>query len=220
MSAGPILEPLPGGGGRRSLVVVSAGLRQPSSTRLLADRLGAATVQALREGGTEVDVTVVEVREHAHALVDALATGFASPALRAALDAVAGADGVVAVSPVFTGSYSGSFKSFFDVLEEGALAGTPVLLGATAGTARHSLALEHALRPLFAHLRTLTVPTGVFGATEDFGAGDAQTALARRVLRAGGELAALVRTRAPRPAGTDALPAPVTSFEQLLAGRP
>ena len=74
------------------------------------------------------------------------------------------------VTPVFAASYSGLFKMFFDVLEPGPLAGTPVLLAATAGTARHSLVLDHALRPLFSHLRAVVVPTGVFAASEDFGA--------------------------------------------------
>ncbi|WP_432544383.1 FMN reductase [Kineococcus sp. SYSU DK002] len=210
----------------RALAVVSAGLRQPSSTRLLADRLTEATVRALQEDGAGVDVTVVEVREHAHDLTNALATGFAVPALQTALDAVTGADGIIAVSPIFSGSYSGLFKTFFDVVEDGALAGVPVLLGATAGTARHSLALDHALRPLFAHLRTVTVPTGVFGATEDFGTGDvraggaaAGSGLTVRVRRAAGELAALMRARTPREVRPAALPVPSTSFEQLLTGR-
>ncbi len=64
-----------------------------------------------------------------------------------------GADGVIAVTPVFTASYSGLFKSFFDLIDPTALTGTPVLIGATGGTARHSLVLDHALRPLFAYLR-------------------------------------------------------------------
>ncbi len=79
------------------------------------------------------------------------------------------ADAVIAVTPVFSASYSGLFKSFFDVLDEDALDGKPVLIGATGGTARHSLVLEHALRPLFAYLRATVVPTAVFAATEDFG---------------------------------------------------
>ena len=42
-------------------------------------------------------------------------------------------------------------------------------MAATAGTARHSLVLEHALRPLFGYLHAVVVPTGVFAATDDFG---------------------------------------------------
>lgn len=207
--------------GRRTLAVVSAGLRQPSSTRLLADRLTEATVNALGQKGVEVDVHVIELRELAHALTDALLTGFSTGPLREALDTVTRADGLVAVTPIFSGSYNGMFKNFVDVLEQGSLAGTPVLLGATAGTARHSLALEHELRPLFSYLRSVVVPTGVFAATDDFGAvegaADDTAPLVVRVDRAGRELADLVAARAPR-AVRDPFAEP-TSFEDLLAGR-
>ncbi|MEZ4596364.1 MAG: NAD(P)H-dependent oxidoreductase [Chloroflexota bacterium] len=161
----------------RRLAVVTAGISQPSSSRLLADRLAGVTVDALRERGIDADVTVVEARDLAHDLVDNLLTGFPSPRLRAAIDSVTGADGIVAVSPVFSASYSGLFKTFFDVLEMDALRGTPVALGATGGSERHSLALDHALRPLFAYLGAATVPTGVFAATDDWGDPDAAAGL-------------------------------------------
>jgi FMN reductase len=202
----------------RTLAVVSAGLSTPSSTRLLADRLTTATVAALRERGDDATVEVVELREHARDLADDLVTGFANGSLRGSIDTVVGADGLIAVTPVFSASYSGLFKTFFDVLDEDALTGTPVLLGVTAGTARHSLVLEHAMRPLFAHLRAVAVPTGVFAATEDWaGAGGVDAALARRIDRAAGELADLVagRPAARRPADPFA---DVPSFEELLRG--
>jgi len=185
----------------RRLVVVTAGLSQPSSTRLLADRLGSAVVRAASEHRVEVEVQVVELRDLAHDIANALVTGFPAGELRAAVDTVAAADAVVAVTPVFTASYSGLFKSFFDVLDPDALAGTPVLVAATAGTARHSLVLDHALRPMFTYLHAVVVPTGVFAAAEDWGAGDgADRALAERIDRAGGELAALLA--APVGAGS------------------
>jgi len=137
----------------RTLAVVSAGLSTPSSTRLLADRLTAATVAALAERGIPVTVEVVELREHARDLADNLLTGFANKPLQAAVDTVVGADALIAVTPIFSASYSGLFKTFFDVLDKDALTGKPTLLGATAGTARHSLVLEHAMRPLFAYPR-------------------------------------------------------------------
>jgi FMN reductase len=175
----------------RRLVVVSAGLSSPSSTRLLADQLATAVEMRLFERGEDVRIEVVELREHARALADNLVTGFASGELAGALDAVAAADAVIAVTPVFSASYSGLFKTFFDVLEPGALEGKPVLMGATAGTARHSLVLEHALRPLFSYLKATPVPTGVFAASEDFGS-TADGRLAARVDRAAAELVALL----------------------------
>jgi len=201
----------------RTLAVVSAGLSTPSSTRLLADRLAGATVEALRERGVDATVEFVELREHARDLADNLVTGFPNANLRAALDTVVGADGLVAVTPIFSASYSGLFKTFFDVVDKDALSGKPVLLGATAGTARHSLALEHALRPLFAYLRTIVVPTAVFAAAQDWGAGYVTSRdLVRRIERAAGELADLV---AGRPAAAVADPfATATPFEALLRG--
>ncbi|WP_244928251.1 FMN reductase [Nocardioides sp. W7] len=197
------------------IVVVSAGLSVPSSTRLLADRLAAATTAAL--GADETELTVVELRDLAHQLTDHLLTGFAPPELARALEAVREADGLIVVTPVFSASYSGLFKTFVDVLEPGLLEGKPVLVAATAGTARHSLVLEHALRPLFAYQRAIVVPTGVFAATDDFG----DTGLEDRVERAAGELATLAgkvqSSGAARRRRTveDELAEP-TPFEQLL----
>jgi FMN reductase len=202
----------------RSIVVVSAGLSQPSSTRLLGDRLATAAADALREQGLNAVVGVVELRDHAHDLTDNLLTGFAGPELTGVLDRVARADGLIAVTPTFSASYSGLFKLFFDVIEPGTLAGKPVLLAATGGTARHSLALEHAMRPLFAYLQALTVPTGVFAASGDWGSGTSLDgrALADRIRLAGAELGALVAAREPQaPAGPFEQ---VTPFEALLAG--
>jgi FMN reductase len=202
----------------RALAVVSAGLSVPSSTRLLADRLTAATVAALGERGVQATVEVVELREHARDLADNLLTGFAGASLRRSVDTVVGADGLIAVTPIFSASYSGLFKTFFDVLEKDALTTKPVLLGATAGTARHSLALEHALRPLFAYLRAVPVPTAVFAAAEDWGGdGGVDRALAGRIDRAAGELADLVAGRPPS-APADPFADPATSFEDLLRG--
>jgi FMN reductase len=206
----------------RTLAVVSAGLSVPSSTRLLADRLTTATVAALRERGADATVEVVELREHARDLADNLVTGFPNTALRNAVETVSGADGLIAVTPVFSASYSGLFKTFFDVLDRDALVGTPVLLGATAGTARHSLVLEHAMRPLFAYLRAVVAPTAVFAAAEDWAGGDGTTrGLADRIQRAAGELADLVggRPAAPPVARLEGPFGGTPSFEELLRGQ-
>jgi FMN reductase len=201
----------------RTLAVLSAGLSNPSSTRLLADRLTAATVAALRDRGIDATVELVELREHARDLADNLVTGFPNAPLRAAIDTVVGADGLIAVTPVFSASYSGLFKTFFDVLDTGALTGKPVLLGATAGTARHSLAVEFAIRPLFAYLKAGAVPTAVFAAAEDWAGGGTDAALAGRIERAAAELAEQVagRPAAARPADPFA---GTPSFEELLRG--
>jgi FMN reductase len=202
----------------RTFAVVSAGLSVPSSTRLLADRLAAASIEALRQRDVATTVEVVELREHARDLADNLVTGFPNASLRQAVETVTGADGIIAVTPIFSASYSGLFKTFFDVLDKDALTGKPALIGATAGTARHSLALEYALRPLFAYLRAVVAPTAVFAATEDWGgAGDGTIqALVERIERAAGELADLVARRPPT-APADPFENP-TPFDALLRG--
>jgi FMN reductase len=178
------------------LVVVSAGLTQPSSTRLLADRLAAAVATH-----ADVDTRVVELRELAVDIANNLVTGFPAPSLGDALTAVQEADGLVVATPIFTASYSGLFKSFFDLVDNEALTGKPVLIAATGGTARHSLALEHAMRPMFAYLHAVVVPTAVYAASEDWAGHD----LAQRVDRAAGELADLM-VRAPAPAKEEFVP--------------
>jgi FMN reductase len=174
----------------RKLAVVSAGLSQPSSTRLLADRLASATVDALRSQGIDVEVTTVELRDHAQDITNNLLTGFAPPKLETAIESVIAADGLIAVTPIFTTSYSGLFKSFIDVLDPQSVTGLPVLLGATGGTERHSLAIDYAMRPLFTYLHAVPVSTGVYAASSDWGS--AEDALPGRIDRAAAELAALV----------------------------
>jgi FMN reductase len=200
---------------RRNLVVISAGLSQPSSTRLLADQLAAAAGAAAGDLGVLLDTRLIELRDLAHDITNTMLTGFPPAALRDALDAVAGADALIAVTPIFTASYSGLFKSFFDVVDRDALAGKPVLIAATGGTARHSLALEHAVRPLFAYLRAVPVPTSVFAASEDWAGDTADGTLRDRIEQAAAELAREVDRREP---ATVADPfALTTSFEDLLA---
>lgn len=176
----------------RRVVAITAGLGQPSSTRLLTDRI-VASVE--RQGAGSVTVQTIELRDLATDITSHLLTGFPSQRLGAALDAVSSADALIAVTPVFTASYSGLFKSFVDLIDKDALQEVPVLIGATAGTARHSLVTEHAMRPLFSYLHAQVMPTAVFAATDDF----ADDALSRRIDRAAGELVRSLSTEPPRP---------------------
>ncbi|PSL57727.1 FMN reductase [Saccharothrix carnea] len=190
-----------------TLTVVQAGLGSPSSTQLLATRLAEATQRLV----PDLEVRTAHLRDLARDIADNLVTGFPSARLREVVESVVGADALIAVTPTFNASYSGLFKSFVDVLEPESLVGKPVLIGATGGTERHSLVLDHALRPLFAYLRAIVVPTGVYAASSDWGA----DGLPGRVDRAAGELADLLAGRAPvKPAHDGFVP-----FDQLLAGR-
>ncbi|MFF3063424.1 FMN reductase [Oerskovia sp. NPDC057915] len=188
----------------RQIVAISAGLGQPSSTRLLADRLSAATVAELGDLGVAAEVTTVELRDVAHAITDAMLTGFASGDLAEVIEKVTGADALVLVTPLFTTTYSGLFKSFVDILDKDSLQGVPVLLGATGGTSRHSLAVEYSMRPLFTYLHADVATTSVFAATDDWAAEGDSThdagPLPARIRRAAKELATTVAAREPRTA--------------------
>jgi len=168
------------------LVVVSAGTGDPSSTRMLAGRL-AARVSALH---TSVTVNMIELRELAIDITTALTSTVIAPKLRRAIDALAEADGVIAAAPVYKAGPSGLFTSFFQMVDNDLLIGKPVVLAATAGTARHALVADDLMRPTFAYLRALTVPTSVFAAPEDW----SDPALTTRVDRAARELVLLMRS--------------------------
>lgn len=197
----------------RKIIALSGGLSVPSSSRTLANDLGAATADALRERGEDVEVELVELRDFAHAIVDNMLTGFPTGDFAALLERVVAADALVVVTPTFSAAISGLVKSFFDVVEMEALAGKPVLMAATGGTERHSLVIEYAMRPLFSYLKMVPTATGVYAATSDFG-GDGTASLRGRVHRAAGELADLVAGRPQVAHGDDFI-----EFEELLARR-
>lgn len=195
-----------------TLVVLNAGLSSPSSTRMLAERIAGAVEAQVSKRGEGLETRILDLRDYASDLATVMATGIPTAALTEAQELVSGAD----------------------ALGTDSLNGMPVVIAATAGTPRHSLVLDFAMRPLFTYLRAAVMPTGVFAATEDFGA---ETDLDRRVQRAAAELAReIVRTdgeivgfgpdlggdadagAAPaRDAGTR-VTGDVTSFADLLRG--
>jgi FMN reductase len=175
---------------RFRLVLVSAGTSDPSSTRLLADRT-ADRVRALAERhGHAVAVSVIELREIASDISTALVSQLVTPRLRQAITTLGEADGIIAAAPVYKAGPSGLFTSFFHVLDNDLLIAKPVVLAATAGTARHALVADEAMRPMFAYLRTMTAPTSLFAAPEDWG----DPALATRIGRAALELVLLMES--------------------------
>lgn len=200
----------------RRITVISAGLGVPSSSRLLADQLAASAERQLAAAGYAVDIEVVELRDLAVDIANNFVTGYAAPRLAEVIAGVEASDGLIAVSPVFSASYSGLFKSFIDVLDPKALEGKAVLLGATAGTDRHQMVLDFAMRPLFTYLRTRIAATAVFAGPQDWGNDDdGGSPLSVRVDRAAGEFVGLLQDSGPqqKPAALESLP-----FEQLLAG--
>lgn len=208
------------------IVALHAGISEPSTSQMLAERLAEGARRALEADSRLANVEVIGLRPLAGDIARAGVGGPLSAELQRVVDALSAADGVVLVSPVFQASYSGLFKSAMDVLPEGVLDGVPVLLGATAGTARHSLVTEMALRPLAVHMKALPTTTAVFAASEDFGASwrteaasdRPEAPLGERIARAGRELAVLIE-RFPRRAPVDPL-ADFTPMGALLGRTP
>jgi len=172
------------------LVVVSAGVSDPSTTRLLADRTAQKAIDLLRGAGSPATVNVIELGGLAVEIAQAIVSGFPGVRLQAAIELLAGADAVIASTPVYKAGISGLFKSFVDVLDNDLLIGKAVILAATAGTPRHAMVVDEQLRPLFAFLRALPVPTSLFAAPDDWGS----STLGDRITRAATELAVLVRS--------------------------
>ena len=192
------------------LVVISAGVSEPSTTRLLADRAAQKTLDLLRDADVEASVGVIELGPLAVEIAQAIVSGFPGERLQAAIERLAEADAVIASTPVYKAGVSGLFKSFVDVLDNDLLIAKPVILAATAGTARHAMVVDEQLRPLFAFLRAMPVPTSLFAAPDDWGS----TELSGRIARAASELTLLLRSGAGRSIAYSAW----TGYQHQFAG--
>ena len=172
------------------VAVVTAGTSDPSSTRLLADRVAQRVEAIAARHGHAAIISVIELREIATDVTTALTSQLITPRLQQAIDVLAAADGVIAATPVYKAAASALFTSFIHVLDNDLLIAKPVVLAATAGTARHALVADQEMRPLFAFLRAMTAPTSLFAAPEDW----SDPALANRIDRAAVELVLLMES--------------------------
>lgn len=182
-----------------NLVVVNAGVNDPSSTRLLADRTAQRTVDTLREAGLEASLSVIDLAPIAVDIAQSIVSGFASPPVQEAIERLAAADAIIASTPIYKAGISGLFKSFVDLIDNDLLIAKPVILAATGGTARHAMVVDEQMRPLFAFLRAIPTPTSLYAAPEDWGSDD----LGKRITRAATELSLLLRSGAPRDIAAD-----------------
>jgi FMN reductase len=157
---------------------------------MLADQVAQRVADLAGRRGNGVAIRVIDLRELATEITAAMVSQLVGPKLRKAIDALGEADGIVASTPVYKAGASGLFTAFFQVLDNDLLIAKPVVLAATAGTARHALVVDEQLRSLFAYLRTTTVPTSLFAAPEDW----SDPALNKRVDRAALELVLLMES--------------------------
>ncbi len=169
----------------KKLIVIQSGLSVPSSTRVISEQIAGAVKAQVSKRGEGLDVQFVNVKDYINDLSSFMSTGIPSAELKSVQESVSESDAMVAATPVFTASYSGVFKTFFDSFGTDSLNGMPMIIAATAGTPRHSLVLDYAMRPLFTYLRAIVMPTGVFAATDDFGS---EEGVSSRISRAASEL--------------------------------
>jgi FMN reductase len=170
------------------LVVVTAGVSDPSSSRLLGDRIAQRCIDNFGATGRSASVRTIEVASLAVAVAKATVSGRLDDSLNAAVDKLVPADAVIAVTPIYKAGVSGLFKAFIDLLDSDLLVAKPMILAATAGTPRHALVVDEEMRSLFAYFRAMTTPTAVFASPEDW----ASSELGTRIERAATELAVLV----------------------------
>ena len=172
------------------LAVISAGTSDPSSTRLLANRLADRSSELAACHGRTVTSSVIELREISADICTALISQLITPRLQTAITALGEADGIIASTPVYKAGPSGLFTAFIDILDDDLIIARPVVLAATAGTARHALVVDDQMRTMFAYLRALTIPTSLFAAPEDWGDPD----LNKRIDRAAVEFVLLMES--------------------------
>jgi FMN reductase len=184
----------------KRLVIVSAGTGNPSSTRRLTDRIAQKSLDLLDQAGTPATASVIDLGPLAVDIARAAVASFPGEEVQAAMDRLAAADAIIAATPVYTAGISGLFKSFIDVLDNDLIVAKPVLLAATGGTPRHALVIDDQMRPLFAYMRALTLPTSVYAAPQDWGT----TELGTRIQRAATELAVMVRAGVEQQVADDA----------------
>lgn len=185
------------------ITALTASLSESSTSHRLAQRILDAAAELATEAAAEtaaetaaadpqatalIETEIINLREFSHQLVDSMLTGVPSDELDEVYAKLRTADAVVLAAPVYNAAPIGLLTMFLQLFPEAGLRGIPVLLASTGGTARHSLATDHHIRPLIAYLKGLALPTTVFAATDDWGLPEEQTGMRRRIEAAVEEL--------------------------------
>ena len=157
---------------------------------MLADRIASRVSNLATTRDEQAIRQVIDLRELASEISTAIISQSMGPKLNRAIEALGQADGIIASAPVYKAAPSGLFSSFFHILDNDLLIAKPVVLAATAGTARHALVVDGQMRSLFAYMRTLTTPTSIFASSEDWN----DNALGKRIDRAAFELLLLMES--------------------------
>ncbi|SHF13259.1 FMN reductase [Lampropedia hyalina DSM 16112] len=147
-------------------VVLNGSLHKPSRTQVLLHSVHGALNEYL-----PLETQFIELVDLVPHIGTALSTQNLHPQAQQAIAAIEEADFLIVGSPVFRGSIPGLLKHLFDLIQLEALVGKPVLLAATGGSQRHSLVIDHQLRPLLAFFQSLILPIGVYGTQQEIDGG-------------------------------------------------
>lgn len=172
------------------IVGFSGNISRPSSTRGFVESVTEAL--ARKVGRQHV---VFDIEDLGSSLAAARSVASLAPEARNVIQTIIEADALVIGSPTYKGSYTGLFKHVIDLLDPADLRGKPIVLTATGGGDRHSLVVEHQLRPLFAFFEAFVTPTAIYASGRDFIDGKASPAILGRVSQAVTEASLLVSAR-------------------------
>lgn len=172
------------------IVGFSGNISRPSSTRRFVETV---TEALAKQAG--LSHAVFDVEDLGSSLTAARSVADLDPAARRVIRTIIEADALVIGSPTYKGSYTGLFKHVIDLLDPSDLRGKPILLTATGGGDRHSLVVEHQLRPLFAFFEAFVLPTAIYTSSRDFTDGNPSAAIRDRVNQALAEASVLVKAR-------------------------
>ncbi|ROH84473.1 FMN reductase [Pseudomethylobacillus aquaticus] len=146
-----------------NVVAVSGSTSRPSRTLSLVEEIAQRLGKHL-----PIELTLIELGELGPDLGASLTHDSIKPSVHKAINAIENTDFLIFATPVYRGSYTGLLKHLFDLVHYESLIDVPVLLAATGGSHRHSLVIEHQLRPLFSFFQSVTLPVGVYATESDF----------------------------------------------------
>lgn len=176
-----------------NISIITGGLALHSSSAQLADRFKDAVKAEATNRDLQPSIRTHHLSQYCYEIADFISNGYPEGELEALIAEVQDTDGIITVSPTFQASYSGLFKSFWDLLSMDDVAGTPTIVGATGGSPRQSMVLDYAMRPLFTFLHADVVPTAIYATPNDLSVTET---LAERVHQSARELLDRIQRRA------------------------
>ena len=145
------------------VVTLCASPSMQSKTAALAEIAVSAVQQRYQS-----EITTINVYRIGAGLTSAITRQDVDDTAEKALTTVEQADLLLVAVPVYRGSYPGMFKHFMDLVDQYALVRKPVVLMATGGSDRHTLVIDHIMRPLFAFFHAFVAPIGIYASSADF----------------------------------------------------